>query len=318
MNRRLNVLGALTLGMLLTTGCGEAEPKGPNSSTNVVTNISTNSSTANNTSPNSTSPNNEVQCLLDTDCVAPDVCEGTICVATCTVDADCAVGEVCESRTNGSGTICREGDANVEPEGCSGESDPNAFCEAQLGAGAFCDTATGGCVGDVGLTDSYYVVQIQDVTAGADLCESQDPGSDIQGVELVDSGGNSLGWGSIVAENVILTGNDETNFGVVDGTPRSLDADGCVDSFTGNVLSLGCNGWIAVEFLDNFDNPVVLEDGQYVFVYEYGGTCSSGTTDDEFTFSICSDTSGILGGDDSSCTNVLGSGRGVTSFEIVL
>jgi hypothetical protein len=261
-------------------------------------------------------------CLLDTDCVAPDVCEGEVCVLTCTTDEDCLEGEVCGARQNGTGTVCvvdTSGNANTGT-GCADDADPNGFCEAQLGAGAFCDTTTNMCVGGANnVTDPVFVVQVQDVTTASEACDGvSDPGSDIQGIELQDDQGNSLGWGSIVNEAVALDGNEETNFDILDGTPPALDADGCVDSFSGNVLSLGCTGWVAVEFLDDGGSPVALAAGQTVFVYEYGGVCSTGTTDDEWTVSTCSDTAGISGGDDSSCTNVLGTGAGVGSVGVTL
>lgn len=259
-------------------------------------------------------------CVLDTDCVAPEVCEGEICVPTCTTNEDCGIGEECTPRVNGTGSVCTVASANTNNSttDCSAQEDPNAFCEAQAGAGAFCDTASGECVGDNnGGTDPVYAIQISDVTTVSDACEgSSDPGSDIQGVELQDSTGNSLAWGNLIANGVETDGNTQLNFGVVEGEPPSLDGSGCVESFDGNVLALGCLGYIGVEFNDDMGNPIALEEGQTIFVYEYGGVCSTGTTDDEFTVYTCDDYNAVSGGDVGSCTNTLGTGSGVASFGV--
>jgi hypothetical protein len=258
-------------------------------------------------------------CLLDSDCVAGEVCEAEVCVATCTTDEECGIGEICGDRQNGDGMVCvPDTGANANTAtGCADQADPNAYCEMQLGAGAFCDTVNDECVLEG--EDPVYVVQVSDVTTDTDACDNvSDPGSDIQGIELQDNMGNSLGWGNLVAEGIITEGNEELNYDVVSGTPPALDADGCVDTFSGNVLSLGCTGFVAVEFLDDGGNVVPLADGQTIFVYEYGGVCSTGTTDDEWTVYSCDDTAGVMGGDVSSCTNTLGSGAGVGSVGVTL
>lgn len=289
--------------------CGEVEEK-PNEP---VANLATNNTSANNVFANNVSNT----CLLDTDCVAGEVCELEACVATCTSDADCLADELCRPRVNGQGTTCQVGNSNNASLGCDAQRDPNAFCEALAGVGAFCDTASGDCVGDT--EPSIFIAQIQDVTSRTDLCEgTNDPGSDIQGVELLDEFGNSIGWGSLVAENVVLDGNIQANFEVIDGTPPALDGDGCVDSFSGNVLALGCVGSIAVEFLDESANPVALQDGFSISVYEYGEVCSTGVEGDEYTVSTCSDTAGARNGDEGSCSNVLGSGEGLSTFTVNL
>lgn len=260
-------------------------------------------------------------CLLDTDCVAPDVCEAEVCTATCTADSDCLVGEVCGARQNGDGTVCvPDNDPANNPTSCADETDPNAFCEAQAGANAFCDTTTGECVGGANnVPNSYYVIQVADTTTVPEACgDVNDPGSDIQGIELLDSGGNSLGWGNLVAEAVDLEGNDEANYEVIGGTAPALDGDGCVDTFSGNVLALGCGGWVAVEFLDGSGAPVALENDQTIFVYEYGGVCSTGTTDDTWNAFLCTDTAAISDGNDASCATLLGDGSGVGSLTVTL
>jgi hypothetical protein len=300
--------------------CGEAESKPAQLPPNAATNNGNptvppfNSSSGNNPSPNGSTE----ECLLDVDCLAAEVCEAGVCVPSCQLDDDCAFGEACEVRLNGPGSICVPAPVNnVFPGECTAQPDPIAFCEAQFGEGSFCDTASGDCV--TVEEPLAFVVQIQDITVTFDSCDAvPDPGSDIQGIELLSSVGESLGWGSIVAEGVLLDGNDEANFGILDGTPSDLDVDGCVDSFAGNVLSLGCTGWIAVEFIDASGNPVPLEQDQIILVYEYGDVCSDMADDDEYAVSICSDTAGIAGGDDSSCTNVLGTGFGVSSLDVLL
>jgi hypothetical protein len=254
-----------------------------------------------------------VDCLLDSECADGEVCEAELCVATCDTDGDCSAGEVCGDRTNGDGTVCV---AAPDDTSCADEADPAAFCEAELGAGAICDTVSGDCQL---LADPVYIAEIADVTTDTAACEGvADPGSDIQGIELQDAMGNSLGWGSIVNEAVVLEGNDEANFAIIDGTAPGLDNEGCVDSFSGNVLALGCTGSIYVEFLDDAGAPVALVDGQTIAVYEYGGGCSTGTTDDEWTVATCDDTVAVNDGTFDSCSNILGTGAGVGTVEVAL
>ncbi len=252
-------------------------------------------------------------CLLDSECGENEVCEAELCVATCASDEDCAADEVCGARMNGEGTVCQ---AAPDETSCADEADPNAYCEGELGAGAICDDA-GECVLPAA---EVYAVQITDVTTATDACEGvNDPGSDIQGVELLDAGGNSLGWGALIGDGVITEGNDEANYTVIDGTAPTLDGDGCVDTFSGNVLSLGCGGSIGVEFRDDAGTPIPLETGQTIAVYEYGGACSTGTTEDEWTVASCSDLEQVKSDIFDSCSNVLGeTGSGVGTVGVTL
>lgn len=294
---------------LLFFACGDVEPKPKELPPNLSTN---------NTSTNNQGTNNVFTfCVLDVDCVAGEVCENEVCTPTCETDEDCGAGEFCETRINGPGMYCEFGEPanNVLTPGCVNQDSPDEYCESMLGSGATCDTATDECVQP---EPAIFAVQIADVTTATSACDTSSPGSDIYAVELRDDQGNTLGWGSLVAENVIITGNLELAFESLDGIAPTLDGDGCVDRLSGNVLSLGCTGSIAVDFLDAAANPVPLETGQTVTVYEYGATCSADTTTDEFTVFTCSNIAAVRDGDTSDCTNRIGTGTGIQTFQIFL
>lgn len=250
-------------------------------------------------------------CVFDDDCEATERCDpGTDrCAPTCADDTECGADQDCV-QIGGVDKICRP------TIGCGLEPGPDAYCSGETGVpNSTCDLATGDC--EQPTPDGSFIVGVSDVTVG-DGCDVFDPGSDIQGIELQDATGSSLGWGDLVFDEVIRAGNAETNYSVVDGTAPALDGDGCVDEFSGNVLSLGCGGAIYARFLDGSGAPIEIEDGQTIVVYEYGGICSTGSIDDEYTLSTCSNAAEVLNGNPASCSNVLGSGAGLVSFNVAL
>jgi hypothetical protein len=163
--------------------------------------------------------------------------------------------------------------------------------------------------------DAVFYAQIFDVSDSQLSCETSDPGSDIQGIELQDAQGNTLGWGNLVWDGVEVVDNEQYNLGIIDGAPADLNLDGCGDSFPGNVLSLGCFGWIAVEFLDDNGLPTPIETGHSIVTYEYGAQCVTGGASDEYSVALCDDPR-VTNGDDSSCTNFLGTASGLSSLTV--
>lgn len=234
----------------------------------------------------------ETSCTFDADCADGEACEGTVCVPTCTTDDDCLDGEECGEGVNTEQNVCKvSGDSNnTNNNGTTNNttSTNNGTTPATL----------------------YYTVAITSTTTEAAACgDVSDPGPDIFGVGLEDTQGNPLGWGVIDYDGIQFDGNDEVDTGVIDGNAPEVGADGCPDTFAGNVVALGCEGsdegsYIVVSFVGADGNPVALDAtaGQAIRVYEYGGVCSTGSTDDTYNLDICTDTDASKGGDISSCT----------------
>lgn len=248
-------------------------------------------------------------CDIDGDCPTGTVCDQEIreCVPSCDTSENCAEPDVCIPRPEAAGNICKS-------VPCEGDG-PDETCEALLGTGSTCES--GFCSPAPGGTEVVTTIQVIDVTNDTAACGVGDPGADMQGIELQDIDGNTLAWGTIIGNAVETTGNDEVNLDVIDGTTPNLDENGCVDSFSGNVLSLGCTGWIGVEFLDAQGGPIPLENDQTVVVYEFGAECSTGSSADAYTVAVCDDSEQVAAGVDDSCTNTLGTSSGIDIFEVV-
>lgn len=175
---------------------------------------------------------------------------------------------------------------------------------------------------DMGEANLLYIAKIESTTMGDEGCAVEDPGPDIFGVGLEDGEGAPLAWGSIVWEQIQLGGNTHSDSSLIDGSALDFGGDACPDMFDGNVLSLGCEdtgNWIAVEFLDGDSNRVALDAtaGQVIRVYEWGGQCTTGSLDDTYDLTICTDTAGITMGDDASCTvQLLVDGAGEQSGDV--
>lgn len=205
----------------------------------------------------------------------------------------------CHSSTPG--TICAP-DAETpdtlvcrEPLDCSEVTDAAAYCATELGElpdyqAASCDTSGAPtCKAiDVGPRfdeDERHYILIHDFTdSGCDL--PTDPGSDIMYVELSEpiseeSTGNisydHLEWGTAVNAQFGAQ-SFYSNLEIIDGTPPQLDADGCPNypqdiRFSGEtVVSLGCGGYMLVEF------DAALVDDMLLTVGEYAPYCNSDKT----------------------------------------
>jgi hypothetical protein len=223
-------------------------------------------------------------CTFDADCADTEACEAGVCVPTCETDEDCAAGEVCEEGQNTDKMVCKadtstNGGTNGQPNG-----DTNGDTNGMMGP-------------------DYYLAQIVDTSSGDDSCMVDDPGSDIMAIGLEDGTGTPLGWARPAWDEIVFEGNMFTGTDQLDGNAPDLQADQCVDDFNSDtVTALGCGGWMIVEFLDDTGTRIPLENGQEIRVYEYGAQCSTGSTTDTYSVSICEDTMGAGGGDDSSCT----------------
>lgn len=153
-----------------------------------------------------------------------------------------------------------------------------------------------------------YIAKVESTTTAVDACSVGDPGPDIFAVGLEDSTGAALGWGRPVWEDIQLDANTHADTTILDGSAPDLNADSCPDMFDGNVVSLGCGdsagNWLALEFIDADDNRLALDAtaDQVIRVYEWGGQCTTGSLEDTYTLTLCTDTAGITQGDDSSCT----------------
>lgn len=225
-------------------------------------------------------------CTFDSDCAEGQACEGQVCVPTCETAADCGPDEVCEQGENTQLLVCKAGGANNPTNNTTG---------------------TNSTTGTNNMPTLLYTVRIKSTTLGAG-CEVSDPGPDIFGVGLEDSTGSPLGFGIVDWDATQIDNNDNADVFVIDGNGPDLGADYCPDSFDGNVASLGCaddasGSFIIVSFVDSSDAPVPLDAtaGQVIRVYEWGGQCTTGSTDDTYDVDICSDTAASRMGDDSSC-----------------
>lgn len=213
-------------------------------------------------------------------------------------------GTVCAPDSEAPDTlICRE------PLDCSEATDPSAYCATQLGelldyqAASCSATATPTCevieVGPRFDEDERHYVLIHDFT-DSDCDLPQDPGSDIMYVELDEpvldenTGStfyNHLEWGTAV--NAQLSGAGlYSNLEVIDGTPPQLDMDGCPNyppnmRFTEQtVVSLGCGGFMLVEFDAELVNDMLVTVGEYA-PYCNGDTSGSFTGTDQYDVFLC-------------------------------
>ena len=211
----------------------------------------------------------------------------------------------------GDGTQKNENSWDLTEEGTeSGSSSEDAEDDGRSRADAPCVDCTDrepdpADHGDGSSDDGAYIVAIYDTSSGFDACNGWDSGSDIFAVGLEDATGREIAWGNVVADGIVWEGNEFGSTHVLDGSPPDDDIPGyCPLDFNDDtVVTLGCGGWIAVEFLDENSRLVRLDAtaGQQVRVYEYSTQCSTGSIDDSYDAVVCRDTSAIRRGDDSSC-----------------
>lgn len=185
-----------------------------------------------------------------------------------------------------------EGDVVVvQPDGEDGEADaePQCMMDAECPGRAVCDK---------GQCRYYRVVQIKDVTrdnspsAGA-ACSEQASGADLFQLELRGPFGTVLGYGEAVTSK--LTASVNTKAGqVFDGASNSLMAtpqgDLCPSGGFNDdsVVSMGCDGTMALQFTDGAGMPVNLAAGQELIVHEYDQQCcQSGCSEDYWEVRVC-------------------------------
>ncbi len=256
------------LSIVLLAACG-VEGKGDGSNANNGNNLN-----------NVNNANNLEQCLLDTDCNTGEVCEGELCQVSCITAAECGVGEICVPRQDGAGAYCVVGMSgnNANPNNVNNVNNANNV-------------------------DATFIVQISDTTATD--CDSSDPGADLVYVSLEENDGSILGFGSLIDDGTVGD-NNEFNLGInLDGTaPNSLNI--CPDFSAETVMSLGCGGFVTLEFLDDTGSRVGAVSGQQIHVFEFGSQCSTGSTADEYDIYLCTDPSNTPG----SCTVNIGGGSG--------
>ncbi len=272
-------------------------------------------------------------CTVDENCDAGAglVCsvEEQLCIETCIDDLDCAVEEVCVPRANGdriticqsnsdycdddeaceTGQVCvsnscidredectEDGDCNGVNEVCEPESvqDPTLVCK---------DRGT-----------VYHWIQIQDTSTGFDACEQTDPGSDLMGARLVDNTGQTLGWASAGNESYGDSGfeiNIYDSSERLDGTAHGFEGRECPDpgsrlsELMPPPMSLGCGGWVLLEFLDAQGEQLDILPGMSIEVLEYGSSCG-GSMADAYEIYLCENSLDANNGSASSCFTIVG------------
>jgi len=233
-------------------------------------------------------------CLLDTDCDPGLVCESEICVQTCATVADCPVGDRCVPRPSGGAeNVCE-----VDPDFNNSTTNNN----------------TTGTNNTNNNTPAVYVALIQDTTTGVG-CDGDNPGSDIIYVSLEADDGTIKGFGEAIYEDYVGDENVYTLGANLDGSaPNSVGT--CPEFNEDNVTALGCGGALGVRFL-NGGTPVAIELGDQIRIFEFGGQCPTGTTDDAFDLILCNDTDAVVNDTNiSSCTKNLAGGEGETVITI--
>ncbi len=278
-------------------------------------------------------------CTQDSDCNSGEICVtrsegGAICIAdtgnnnqTCTADSDCQSGETCNNGTCQAASTTCTADADCQ----SGETCNNGTCQATGGC-TTTDDCTGDqiCVAGACTTPStqYYYAQVLDVTdTSSTLCtnpDTNDPGSDIFGVELTKSDGSSY-WAysewsdSIKATDESGNTNEHADAAtILDGNAPGLNADSCpTESFSNSVVSLGCGGSVIVAFVDSSGNPVQIENNDTITVYEWGAQCQSSpaSEQDQWELDLCDATDNDVAG--GTCNPItLNSGTGISEVTV--
>lgn len=266
-------------------------------------------------------PSLQEECLMDTDCSIGTICDGELgfCVALCNDDSECAAGEICEPRASAPGStekVCQS-----DP----GNNNNNMQCtdNEECNTDEICQN--GSCV-QIGPTTIYRYIVIEDVSSGNSSCNSttanglKDAGSDIFSVELLDSQGQAIGYGQAINYEPGTGDIDTSDFGILDGQPRNVDARECPAAEGGSsfridsVVSLGCGGHLLLNFSGSNGQPVNLENGFEIFVGEYAPVCnqSGGSSDgsDRYQVSICTDTDSASNQSITSCTRQIGNAQG--------
>ncbi len=265
-------------------------------------------------------------CSADTDCFGNEVCFGGYC-RECADDFDCPSGEFCDSGfcLPDGGDECWHDDDCALGEFCDGglclpDGGDECWFDDECAPGEFCDAGTcvqdgtecfddwdcpsgfvcdgGECLDQLG----YHVLLIEDRTSTVGRCNDTTMGYDTAGaklmyVELYEEDGTFLADGTAMDYEY----GTNTNFGdisqVLDGSAPEF-SDACPTdegSPTGSnfrhdqVVAIGCDGWVALQFFDLDANPISFIDGDYVAIGEFGPACNDTmqSADDAYDVSIC-------------------------------
>lgn len=240
--------------------------------------------------------NNETGCTDNTECSDGQFCDATdsTCKDGCASSDDCTTaGEECLSDPaddTGASNVCRA------PADCSEAADGAAYCVAELGLAegetASCDTSGDAPTCTEANPVQQRYVQILDVSTEGASCMSEtngqgDPGSDIMFARLLNASDEVVGFAKAVnfvdgsAGDAEQSMNGYTDFAtILAGTAPDLDDMSCpMDNGgkfrTDTILTLGCGGFVVVEFLDMEGTWVPIEPGFKVEVGEYDSECNN-------------------------------------------
>jgi len=267
------------------------------------------------------------ECTFDSECSSDNtlLCDSLdgVCRTSCLTDDDCPIGELCFTRDNAEGFICAPdvdaGMNNTTPNlnNTPSNNTSGAQCtdNEQCGVEEFCNP-DGFCEAFAS-GPSLFAVQILDTTSGVG-CDRNDPGSDFSAA-LLRRNGNVLGYASQI--NISL-GPEDNDFssaaGLFDGSPPGVDTQLCPESFDDStVVTVGCGGWLLVQFLDDNREPIALQAGDEIQVGEYDPRCSGNRPEDSYDVFLCTDGSEPQTGSDNSCTRTLGTNlQGLTTVTI--
>ena len=258
-------------------------------------------------------------CTLDSDCSADQVCSQSdnVCQYTCVDDSECYLGEQCLPRGgNAVGNTCQvSSDDNSTTNNTTTNNTTTVECT--VNEDCIAGDLEGVCID--GVCDyptpdtTYNWILISDTSAGAEACDNTDPGSDIMGVRLLDEQGQLVGWGS-AGNDQQGTGEDMNKYPTtvrLDGQPHGLTSlecpDGRLSELSPEPFSLGCGGWVLIEFYDSVGTPVAITERSRIEVLEYGSNCG-GSDADSYDVLLCTDSEEARGGSDASCSTELGMG----------
>jgi len=230
------------------------------------------------------------RCVANADCPEDEVCSaGGQCLVNCEENgAACKASEECKETPSGiEGCVPTDDTDRDDDDDRDDDNDGDDRDDED---------------DDRGSGDSPYFLQIKDVTRseitndedgdgtqdGAQHCDAgpSSAGADIGGVQLLDSDGNSVAWGTDdILNNYTNSSENQDAPSVLDGLEPSLapapeggvecpSSDGSSPDFNeGTVVSLGCNGSVVVGFQDRSGNWVPVKEGYQVVVYEYAVAC---------------------------------------------
>lgn len=191
------------------------------------------------------------ECTLDGDCDQGQACEVSECVPVCGSDADCGSAEVCLPGLTTERRVCQVTDDQ--------------------------DTVN---------VESRYAL-VRDSTDGAG-CETTDPGSDLAFVVLEDLDGDVAGWGRAVKAGLGEEANDFSSYDHLDGDRPDWGADSCPEFRDSTIVSLGCGGYVAIEFVDENGEDVQARSGvQQIRLGEHGAQCDDGDDLDRYEVLLC-------------------------------